>query len=799
MNQVIFVVLIILDVLIKIGKVVRFPFIIFYSLASQVFNKVNSIITQKIRLSDSKSKKISKPEVFSSLHVRIRQLPKLYREALINSLKIITPKIPKVTFPKFKIKSTLKIKSSFKKTITSPMERFSRWLLKPTSTHPFVIFPTALMLAQRIKWFFAGVVLTILFVMTPFMFYSWLSDLPNPMLLSRRDLEVASKIFDRNGVLLYEIYSDKNRTPVPLTQIPLYVQQATIAIEDRTFYHHQGFSIRGTIRALKETFLNHRIQGGSTITQQLIKSALLNPEISVTRKIRELVLAFWAERLYTKNQILEMYLNQVPYGGTAWGIESASQTYFGKQVLNLTLAEASYLAGLPAAPSSYSPYGTEPQMGLIRQNEVLRRMVEDGYIKQTEAEIALQEKLNFKSPRNGILAPHFVMYVKELLEKRYGPRMVVSGGLRVTTSLDINIQKSAQEIVSKRIAELVALKVGNGASVITKPQTGEILAMVGSRDYFDQEHDGNVNVTTALRQPGSSIKVVTYTAALENGFTASTLLEDTPVAYRSPGSPTYAPVNYDGKYHGIVPFRYALANSYNIPAVKTLARIGLEKMIEKGRLMGITSWDDSSRFGLALTLGGGEVTMLDMTRVFGTLANYGKQVELVPVLEVSDYTGRILERNNNPKTIQATTPEIAWIISNILSDNQARSAAFGPNSSLIISGKTVSVKTGTTNEKRDNWTIGYTPSYVVAVWVGNNDNSPMDPVLTSGITGAAPIWQEIMKQLLNDKPDEQFLKPQNIVEIPCYYGRNEYFIRGTEPTGNRCIPLPTLSPTPTPK
>ena len=323
--------------------------------------------------------------------------------------------------------------------------------------------------------------------------------------------------------------------------------------------------------------------------------------------------------------------------------------------------------------------------------------------------------------------------------------------------------------------------------------------MAGSKDYFNLADEGNVNVTTSLRQPGSSIKVVNYATALENGFTAASVIDDSPIVYNTPGSPPYAPVNYDGMFHGPTPLRYALGNSYNIPAVKVLAKIGVSSMIAKGKLMGITTWEDESRYGLSLTLGGGDVMMTDMAKVVGTLANAGRRVDPLPILEVTDYTGRVFERNTPKSGVPAVKPEVAWILSNILADNNARTNAFGPNSSLVIPGKTVSVKTGTSNDKRDNWTVGYTPSFVTAVWVGNNNNAPMDPYLTSGVTGAAPIWHDIMVELLKDKPDEVLPKPDNVIGIPCYFGRVEYFVKGTEPVGGRCAPLPTPSPTPTPK
>ncbi len=669
-----------------------------------------------------------------------------------------------------------------------------RWKLKP----PQVLqqAPTTLLQARS---FIVGVFLTLLFIFLPYNAWLFLKSLPNPQLLTQRDLEVSTKIMDRNGQLLYEIYVDQNRTPVKLEDIPLVVKQATLSIEDGGFYHHPGFSVRGILRALSEILIHKQIQGGSTITQQLIKSALLTPEVTIVRKTKEIILAFWAERLFSKDEIFEMYLNQVPYGGTAWGIEAAAQTYFHKSVGELNLAEAALLAGLPAAPSVYSPFGSHPEKAIARQHEVLERMVTDGYITPQQKEQAIRAPLQFAAPRVGIRAPHFVMYVKELLEKTYGARLVERGGLRVTTSVDLALQEKVEEIVKTHIDKLNSLSVGNGAALVTNPRSGDILAMVGSRDYFDASRDGNVNVTNALRQPGSSIKVVTYAAALENGMTAASILNDAPVIYTSAGSPPYAPVNYDGKFHGPTPLRYALGNSYNVPAVKTLATVGLPVMMEKAKLMGIDSWSsDPSRYGLSLTLGGGDVTMLEMAKVYGTLANMGKRQELRPILQVTDYTGKVLEDHRPSKSVDALKPEVSWILAHILSDNTARTQAFGPNSALVIPDHTVAVKTGTTNDKRDNWTIGFTPSYVTVVWVGNNDNSPMNPYLTSGVTGAAPIWHDIMVAILESKPDEVNPKPDTVVSLPCYFGKVEYFVSGTEPAGGRCAPIPPQTPTPTP-
>lgn len=705
--------------------------------------------------------------------------------------RIRLPKIPKISLPNLKLftvpipKFHIRIYSFRTPTLHLPPRPKTEPRQSPGSLY-------------QIKPFIIGVVLTIVCIFIPYNTLLFLKSLPNPRLLSERDVEVSTKILDRNGQLLYEIYFDQNRTPVKLESIPTVVKQATIAIEDGEFYYHPGFSIKGILRALSEIIVHKKIQGGSTITQQLIKSALLTPEVTLVRKTKEIILAFWAERLYTKDQILEMYLNQVPYGGTSWGIEAAAQTYFHKTVGQLSLAEAALLAGLPQAPSEYSPFGSHPEQAIQRQHEVLRSMLEDGYITEQQLDKAMKTKISFATPRVGIRAPHFVMYVKDLLDKTYGPRLVERGGLRVVTSIDLKLQEKVEYIVKTHIDNLERLSVGNGAALVTDPRSGDILAMVGSRDYFDTTHDGNVNVTTAERQPGSSIKVVTYAAALENGLTAATLINDAPITYQQAGSETYAPVNYDGKFHGPTPLRFALANSYNIPAVKVLAQIGIPVMLDKAKLMGINSWNDPSRFGLSLTLGGGDVMMTEMAKVYGTLANLGKRQDLRPILQVTDYTGKVLQDFVPSKTTDALKPEVAWIISDILADNVARTSAFGPNSSLVIPGKTVSVKTGTTNDKRDNWTIGYTPSFVTTVWVGNNDNSPMNPTLTSGITGAAPIWHDIMVELLKDRPDESHPKPSTIVSIPCYFNKVEYFISGTQPASGRCAAIPTITPTPNP-
>lgn len=652
---------------------------------------------------------------------------------------------------------------------------------------------------QSLKWFVLGVIFTVLFVVIPFIIVGWLRQLPDPHTLAQMKLPATTKFYDRNEKLLYELYADIDRRPVTLAEIPQDIVNATIAVEDQEFYHHLGFSLRGIFRAMREIAFNKNLQGGSTITQQLIKNTLLTPETTLQRKLKEVILAFWAEIIYSKDEILLMYLNNVPYGGTAWGIRAASEKYYDKDVTELTLAESALLAGLPAAPTTYSPFGASPELAEQRQEHVLSRMLQMGYITTEEYEQAREEELRFTQPGNSISAPHFVMYSKQVLDNHFGTRIVEQGGLKIITSLDLELQNAAQEIVQEELAKIAHLNVGNAAVLVTKPDTGEILAMVGSRDYYDEEHDGNVNITTSLQQPGSSIKPINYVAALQNGVTAATLINDSPISYAQPNGKPYSPVNYDGRFHGIVPMRWALANSYNIPAVKVLDKIGVATMINQGRAMGIDSWDDSSRFGLSLTLGGGEVTMVDMAEAYGTLADGGKLTELLPVLDVEDFQGRKLNGFTQRNQEQVVPEGAAFIISDILADNVARSRAFGANSLLHVPGKYVSVKTGTSNEKRDNWTVGYTKDFVVVVWVGNNDNTPMHPTLTSGITGATPIWRRVMDYLLEDREALPPAQPADVVRIPCY-GRYEYFTKETVPARGCGIwpkPSPSSSPTPT--
>ncbi len=671
---------------------------------------------------------------------------------------------------------------------------YMRIFLRPQRIFLKIKPPTVKGLALKIQYFLFGCLVTLCLVFI-IQSYFFVKALPSPSSIGKINYPLSTHIYDRNGKLLYEIYRDQNRTPIKLSELPTFVAEATIAIEDKDFYRHNGISFfSGVLRALRESVTTNAIQGGSTITQQLVKSALLSPERTVQRKVKEIVLAIWTERLYRKDQILEMYLNQVPYGGSSYGIEEAAKNYFSKSAKDLTLSEAALLAGLPQAPSVYSPY-INPDLAIERRNEVLKKMLEQRYINKNQYEQSVAEKINITPPKTNIKAPHFVFYVKSMLERTYGIKTVEEGGLRVITSLDLDIQEQAEKILKEEIDKVKGLQVTNGAILVTRPGTGEILAMVGSTDYFAPP-SGAYNVTIALRQPGSSIKPLMYSLSLEKNYTAASIIDDNEISFNFPGAPSYKPVNYDGKFHGKVPLRYALANSYNIPAVKVLSTIGVQNFVEHAQKMGISTWGDSSRFGLSLTLGGGEVTMVDMSKAFGALANQGYSEDIQSILKVQDQTGNTMYEMQ-PVQKKVLNEGIAYIISDILSDNTARTMAFGFHSALEIPGYKVAVKTGTTDVKKDNWTIGYTPNFLTTVWVGNNDGTPMNPALTSGITGAAPIWNRVMSYVIKNYQggSSWYDKPANIIEKPCYFGRIEYFIAGTENNTSCTSSLLTPSPT----
>jgi len=706
---------------------------------------------------------------------------KKFKRTSKNIRRIKFPSFPSIKFPSIEFPN-LRLNYSL------PKRKKRIKVEKPKQIN---IFPGAIPHLIKFKYFIFGGIFSLFFVFLPLLVLIFLQNLPNPRLLELRDISQTTKIYDRNNTLLYQMYANQNRTLVSLTSIPKDLINSTISIEDKDFYRNPGFDVGAIVRAAIGNLQGKPLQGGSTITQQLIKSTLLTPEQSLSRKIKEAILAFWAERIYTKDQILTMYFNQVSYGGTSWGVEAASKTYFGQEVKDLDLAQSAFLAGLTKAPTTYYPYGDNPDLWKQRQKEVLGRMQSLKYITKEEREEAESQELTFLPPQSPIYAPHFVFYLKDLLIKKYGLEMVEKGGLNVVTSLDLNLQQKAENIVRNEVDKDARFNLTNGAALVTNPKNGDILAMVGSKDYDDPDF-GKVNITTSLRQPGSSVKPITYSAALSRGYTAATIINDSPATFGLPG-PSYTPVNYDGVFRGNVSLRIALANSINLPAVKTLQAIGVDTMVDLAKKMGITTWSSPERYGLSLTLGAAEVKMTDMATVYGTLSNEGQRVDLNPVLKITDSQGQTIFEKKDAAKRQVLDPGISYIISNILADNAARAMEFGTNSPLNIKGYEVSVKTGTSDRFRDNWTIGYTQNFLTAVWVGNNDNQPMSGI-ASGITGAAPIWHSIMVELLSNANYQKLQKPGDIVEKNCI-GRKEYFLKGTENSVNCSFaPKPSASP-----
>lgn len=697
--------------------------------------------------------------------IQIGKIPLLLIKKLITICTTIVGHLSTLHFP------ILRLRRRKGRPRTTP---FIPFYLKKIRAFLKIYFPKKLRIATS---FAAAITLVYIYSTTIF---SLGAELPSPKRLTTPIQPLTTEFYDRNGILLYRIYEGRNRSLIKLGEVPKYLIEATLAAEDKNFYNHPGVDFMAVARALWANFRYGRMEGASTITQQLIKNTLLTPEKTYARKIKEVILALWAERLYSKEDILQMYLNEAPYGGPAWGVEAASQTYFGRHVSELTLAQSAFLAGLPASPTQFSPYGPNPQSAKIRQRWVLDRMVLEGYIKKAQAEGAYSEDLHIKPTVNNIRAPHFVMYVKGLLSQKYSPRVVSQGGLKVITTLDIKMQEEVEKIVSGEVAKLGALNVTNGAAMVTDAKTGQILAMVGSKDYHNPIF-GSFNVTEALRQPGSSIKPLTYAAAFELGYSPGNTILDSPAVFKNQWGPSYRPVNYDGKFHGPVSIRVALGSSYNIPAVKMLATIGIPAFLQKAGDLGITTFDEPEKYGLSLTLGSAEVKMVDMMKMYGAFSQGGKRTESNPILKVTDANGNILEEYEY-KSEQAIDPEAAYLINHVLSDNSARTSAFGSNSLLKITGHTVAAKTGTSDSKRDNWTFGYTPEFVAGVWVGNNDNSPMHPSLASGITGAAPIWNKIMTLLLQDKPDIAFGKPEGIA-VATVDGRKDLVMEGVKLQG----------------
>ncbi|OGE80824.1 MAG: hypothetical protein A3E98_01625 [Candidatus Doudnabacteria bacterium RIFCSPHIGHO2_12_FULL_48_11] len=592
-------------------------------------------------------------------------------------------------------------------------------------------------------------------------------SLPDPNKINARIVPQSTKIYARDGTtLLYEIHGEAKRTLIELAEIPDYAKEATIAIEDKNYYNNPGVDWRGILRAVFRNITRGELtgQGGSTITQQFVRNAILTREKTFTRKIKEIVLAIEIQQKFTKDEILKLYLNEIPYGQNAYGIEAASQTYFGKRARDLTLAESAYLAALPQAPTFYSPSGPNRDRLENRKNLVLAAMLDQGYITQTAHDTAKAEKVTFSKIKDAIIAPHFVLYVQDLLAEKYGEKTLEEGGLKIITTLDYRLQ----EIAEKTVAEGVAKdenrnKAHNAALVAIDPKTGQILAMVGSRDFFDEEHDGQVNVALRDRQPGSSIKPYIYAAAFKEGYSPATMLVDVKTSFGTYGNDEYIPQNYDGQNHGILSMRKALAGSLNVPAVKTLALTGVDKAISLAKDLGITSNISAERCGLALVLGGCELKLIDHVSAMGVFAAGGVRHEKTPILEVLDSKGNVLEKYED-NAEEVLDPQIAYQVVSIMSDNDARSFIFGSRSPLVLPDRVVAAKTGTTQAWKDGWTIGFTPSLVAGVWRGNSRGEEMRAG-ADGVIVAAPIWNQFMRAALTDTPPEQFTEPAGIQHV----------------------------------
>ncbi|HBX15744.1 MAG TPA: hypothetical protein DEF57_00365, partial [Candidatus Magasanikbacteria bacterium] len=609
------------------------------------------------------------------------------------------------------------------------------------------------------KLFKLGAVAIILAWLGGTIMIAWASrDLPNPDKLIDRSVAQSTKIFDRTGKnLLYEVYNEKKRTLIELADIPEYAKWAVISIEDKNFYSHTGVAWVSIIRAGVSNILGLKSGGGgaSTLTQQLVKNAILTNEKTLTRKIKEAILAKQMEKKYTKDQILKLYFNEIPYGSSNYGIEAASQSYFGRSAKDITLAEAATLAALPQAPTKYLN-NLDSLKG--RRDYILDKMVEYGHITKEEAITAKTEPIKINKKSAPMVAPHFVLYIKELLVEKYGEKAVEQGGLKVITTLDFDKQKMAEEEITKSMENLEKkYKATNAALVAIDPKTGQVLVMVGSHDFFDDEHDGQVNVVLRPRQPGSSFKPIVYAAAFINGLTPDTKVYDVNTIFKTEIK-DYEPHNYDGKEHGIVSLRQALAGSLNTPAVKTLYLTGIDNVLNLAEQMGYSTLKDRSRFGLSLVLGGAEVKLMDHVAAFSAFAREGTMVPITNILSIEDADGNILEEWKKFEPMEVLPNNIAREVTSILSDNEARSFIFGANNPLTLPNRPVAAKTGTTNDWRDAWTLGFTPSLVTGVWVGNNNNKEMSKK-ADGSYVAAPIWQAFMKRVLADTPIENFNPP----------------------------------------
>ena len=595
-----------------------------------------------------------------------------------------------------------------------------------------------------------------------------LVPLPSIENFENRKVAESTKIFDRTGnVVLFDVHGSIRRTSVALEDISPYLQKATIAIEDTEFYRHKGFRPLSLLRAMWVNLKSGRFsQGGSTITQQVVKNALLTQRKTIGRKIEEIILALRLERVYTKEQILATYLNETSYGGTIYGVEEASQYFFGVPAKDIDLAQAAYLAALPQAPTRYSPYGNHRDELESRKNFVLKRMRENELVTEEEYENALKEEVVFRDEREaGIKAPHFVFFIREYLEAKYGPDEVANGGLRVISTLDYDLQKNAEEIIAEDVPIMEKnFNASNAGLVAVDPTSGQILAMVGSRGYFDEAIDGAVNITTSHRQPGSSFKPFVYATAFKKGYTPETVVFDFKTQFSSlcepndfsSEDPCYSPVNFDEIFRGPITLRNALAQSVNVPSVKTLYLAGVAQSIETAKDFGITTLAGADRYGLTLVLGGGEVTLLELTGAYGVFANDGIKNSPVAILRVEDRNGNVLEEYEK-KSERVADQEIVRKINDILSDEAARAPEFGSRSPLYFTEATVADKTGTTNDYRDVWIVGYTPGVVVGAWAGNNDNTPMVKRIAAFII--APMWHKVMAYAVQKYPSESFPPP----------------------------------------
>lgn len=595
-------------------------------------------------------------------------------------------------------------------------------------------------------------------------------ELPDFNNFENRSIANSTKIYDRTGmIVLYNIHDNIKRTEVPISEISPFIQQATISIEDAHFYEHNGFRPTSFARAMLVNITTGGFsQGGSTINQQVIKNALLTRDKKISRKIKEIILAIKLDREVPKDTILQIYLNESPYGGTIYGVEEASLSFFGKHAKDVTLTEAAYLAGLPQSPTYYSPYGKHRDALEKRKNLVLQRMYELGYITEEQRNLSQNETVSFERDlTNSGKALHFVMYIREHLEQEYGEDTVQNGGLKVITTIDYNLQKKLEEIVKAgALTNAKKYKATNAAAVVVDPRTGQILAMVGSRDFFDTEIPGQYNIALAERQPGSSFKPIVYAAAFEKGYTPETVLFDSFTEFsalcnpsgspRVNGATCYHPENYDDRFRGPVSLRDALAQSLNVPAVKLLYLTGIQTSMDLAQKMGLSTIKDASRYGLSLVLGGGEITLLELTNAYGVFAHEGIYNPPTGILEIRDGDNTVLEKYSK-KEKEALSENTAALISSVLSDNNAKIPSYGANSPLFFNDRPVASKTGTTNDYRDVWVIGYTPSVVVGMWGGNNDNSPIDKKVAGFVL--APIWHEAMLAAIGTSSIEYFPDP----------------------------------------